>query len=211
MSRFLKTGNRRRQVLAVMGVISIFFAFTSFWPLSLLYITAVMLLCVNRIVLHKTNKILELSAKREVKTYDCLVIGSVCLSEILEHYGIHINNTFFLTVPGRSLEASYAILSHTFSLLNGQQHTCIIVHSGKDKTPYSVFDTPYISLVSQKELGLEKLHAKSSFPLFFDPVRSIRILLPVTPKKYEESDCPDVRIKRLCYDKGIRLIYLECH
>lgn len=211
MSRILSIGNRKRRALAVMGIVAILLAFTSLWPLSLLYVALVICLYVNRMVLHKTNKTSDLSAKRDIQTYDCLVIGDRCRRDMPERYGIPINNTFFLTVPGRSLEASFNILSHTFSLLNGQRRTCIIVHSGKDKTSYSVFDTPYISLVSRKELELEKLHARSSYPFFFDPIRSIRVLLSVIPQKYEESDCPDERIKQLCNDKGIRLIYLECH
>lgn len=210
MSRILIIRNRKRKALTAMGLIAIWLAFTPLWALSLLYFVSVICLYVNRIVLHKANKIPNLSAKRDIRTYDCLVIGDMCRMDIPERYGIPINRTFFLTAPGRSLEASFNLLSHTFSLLNGQQRTCIIVHSGKYKTIFSVFDTPYISLVSRKELGLEKLHARSSYPLFFDPIRSIRALLSVTPKKYEESDCPDERIKRLCNDKGMRLIYLKC-
>lgn len=208
MSGILK--KKKKLALLLLFLIAVTAAFTKFWPLSVWLVLAILLLVADHIVERKANKSQLLCANRQVKTTDCLVIGDMCHSDILESNGIAFENVLFITVPGRSLEASYVILAHTFSILNGALPTCIITHrKGKCKCPFTLFDTPYLHFLTIQELGLEKLAANAHHPLLHEPANSLRILLGCKPKGYVQTDCPDCRIVQLCQERGINLVYLE--
>jgi hypothetical protein len=85
----------------------------------------------------------------------------------------------------------------------------VITYDGRSPSvPYSIFDIGYLSLITRKELGLDSLARKASWPLFFEPIRSVKYLLGITLGNYQESVCLREDIQRFCSEKGIRLIYL---
>lgn len=208
MSSILR--RRKKLALLLLFLIAVTAAFTKFWPLSVLLVLAILLLVADHIVERKANKSQLLCANRQVKTTDCLVIGDMCHSDITECNGIAFENALFITAPSRSLEASYVILAHTFTILNGATSTCIITHKkSRCKRPFTLFDTPYLHFLTIRKLGLERLAAKAHHPLLHEPTKSLRILLGCKPKGYVQTDCPDRRIVQFCQERGIKLVYLE--
>lgn len=201
---------KKRLALLLCLLVAVMVAFTSFWHWSILLALAMLLLVADHAVERKANKFRLLCANREVKTTDCLVIGDMCSNDIAASNGIAFENALFITAPDRSLEASYVILAHAFSILNGATPTCIITHKkGRCKRPFTLFDTPYLHFLTIRELGLEKLADKARHPLWHEPAKSLRILFGCNPKGYVQADCTDSRIVQFCQERGIRLIYLE--
>ena len=206
MPRFLKS--KKNFVMSVLVLIFVVSPFTPFWYLSLISLIGLCVLFLNHVILKKTNKSRFFSSKREIKKYNSLVIGDVCSENILKSYLPKAGNSIEIMMYGRSLEASFQILLHTFSILEDGS-VCVIIHDGKNKRcEYNLFDIPYFNLITLKELGLEKLIRKSNMPLFFEPIKSIRFLLGITYSHYKLADCPDERIVKFCENKNIRLKYL---
>ncbi len=148
-----------------------------------------------------------LSPKREIRQWNTLVTGDFTPP----HTGSGNNgNTLLITAPGRSLEASRQILLHTGSALaeNGE---VIILNKGKERKnkTYTIFDIPYLGLVARKELGLERLERKARYPIIYEPLKSIRLLLGISSGKYVPETCPDEVIVNYCKRKGFKLTYLE--
>lgn len=193
-----------------MLLVALIFVFTAWWIVSVLLIVGLCLLFVNRTVLLKTDKRMLLSARRGIKQYKYLVIGDVCAPSRLRDFVSESEGVFAIMSPGRSLEASYQILLHTSSILE-RKGVCIILHNRymtKKKRMYSIFDVPYFNLVTKKELGLERLAHKAHFPLFFEPLQSIRMLWKMLPINYKETDCPMDELKFFCRERDFTLIYL---
>lgn len=188
---------------------AIIFLFTRLWVLSLLIILTIGLFGLNKIILRKSNKMPLLSAQRKIKKYKYLVIGDLCPDSVLKDYIDKQEDAFKILAPGRSLNASYQILLHTISILD-DGGTCIIVDSGKQsKKVYSIFDLPYLSLITRKELQIEPLVKKSFYPLFYEPLKSLRILFnKPSGSKYKCVTNKDNKIIEFCRYKGIRLIHL---
>lgn len=206
MPRFLKS--KKKLVVSILVLIFIISPFTPFWYLSLISLIGLCVLYLNYVILKKTNKSRLFSSKREIKKYNSLVIGDVCSKDILKSYLPETENSIEIMMYGRSLEASFQILLHTFSILE-DGGICVIIHDGKRKrNQYSLFDIPYFNFITLKELGQEKLIRKSSLPLFFEPIKSICILFGITHSHYNLADCPDEEIKRFCENKNIKLKYL---
>lgn len=155
MSRFLT--NKKIALLCLLAL-SIPLLFTKVWITSILIyiliLLAVLLYVLNKIVRESTNKKKLLSARRNIKRYQYLIIGDMCPHSILKNYISQPSNSFILLSPNRSLDASYQILLHTISILD-ENGTCIIIDSGKQfKKPYTIFDIPYLSLITRKELKI---------------------------------------------------------
>ena len=196
-------------ILAILCLLALAFSFTPLWCVSIVILSGFVLLFLNRQVLGITNKMASFSAKREIKHYRTLVIGDFCPIGTLSAHVENWNETLALTIPGRSLEASYRILLHTVSILD-EGATCIVVWGGREpKKPYTVFDIPYFSLVTLKELGLAGWERKARFPLFYEFRKSLCLLLKNTSgTHYVKVACPDERISSFCMKKDIRLITL---
>lgn len=206
MPRFLKS--KKKLVVSVLILIFVISPFTPFWYLSIVSLIGLCALYLNHVVLKKTNKSGLFSSKREIKKYNSLVIGDVCSKDVLKSYLPEHGNSIEIMMYGRSLDASFQILLHTFSILE-EGGVCVIIHNGKKKqNQYNLFDIPYFNLIILKELDLENMIRKSKMPLFFEPIKSVRSLLWNCNPHYKLVDCPDKRIKKFCINKNIRLEYL---
>ena len=207
MPRFLT--NKKIAILCMLAL-SIPLLFTKVWIISILILLAVLLYVLNKIVRESTNKMPLLSARREIKKYQYLIIGDVCPHSILKNYISQPSNSLILLSPNRSLDASYQILLHTISILD-ENGTCIIIDSGKQiKKPYTIFDIPYLSLIARKELGIECLEKKRFYPLFYEPVKSLLILLNFSlRRKYKNKICKDKRFGDFFQHRTTQFIYLH--
>ncbi|MCD8266026.1 MAG: hypothetical protein LUC33_02620 [Prevotellaceae bacterium] len=187
-------------------VVAAMLPFVGFWYVSLLLLAAVAMLFVNRLVWRKNMRPLQqgLSPKREIRQWHTLLIG---ITPAPRPYG---DNTLVFLAPQRSLEASRQILLHVSSALS-ENGNVIITSNGKQRKgkPYTVFDIPYLGLAAKKELGLEPLERKSRYPLLYEPIRSVQLLLGIPTRKYRSCECPDKVIREYCLKKGFRLTYLE--
>lgn len=204
MPRFL---SRRKIAVAVAFAAAILLSFTPFWPLAIVFLLLGILLIAEQQILKHTNQMDKLYAVRQISLYDGIVIGDTGASKHVKRIFSSGENVLSITAPGRSLEASFRILQHVVSIvpLGG---VCVIVDGGyKAKRPYSIFDIPYFSLVTRKELKVEDLISKTSFPLIFAPVQTV--WGEVKHKHYVEAPCPDERIADLCRNHEIKLIYLS--
>lgn len=210
MSRILITKRRILFAFAYIVVIAACLYLRMFIILAF-FIMAAVLFVANNIARKKIHApMAKLSSSREIKSYNTIVIGDYCKKDVYLSY-CREGAVLEFTCPQRSINASYQILLHTFSILE-ENGTCIII-SGKDgkKNEYSVFDLPFLHFITLKELKLETLSCKSHWPLIFSPVRSIRILAGMRSGKYHlNNNLQDIsEIKEFCDRKGIRLIYLS--
>lgn len=206
MSWFL---NKKKIILVFLLCGAIILLFTRLWVFSLLIILAIGVLVLNKIVLKKSNKMPMLSAQRKIKKYKYLVIGDLCPYSVLRDFIDKQDNAFTILAPGRSIDASYQILLHTISILD-EDGICIIIDSGKHSNQvYTVFDVPYLSLITRKELQIESLAKRYSYPLFYEPFKSFQVLFnKASNLKYRCEVCNYLKIKELCRYKGIQLVYL---
>ena len=152
-----------------------------------------------------------LSAQRKIKKYKYLVIGDLCPDFVLKDYIDKQSDAFTILAPGRSLDASYQILLHTISILD-EDGICVIIDSGRHPNQvYTVFDVPYLNLVTRKELQIESLFRKASYPLFYEPVKSLFILfnLAFINHKCKKMICIDERFVNLFQQRRNRLVYLS--
>lgn len=81
MPRFLT--NKKIAIFCLLAL-SILLLFTKVWIISILILLAVLLYVLNKIVRESTNKMLLLSARREIKKYQYLIIGDMCPHSILK-------------------------------------------------------------------------------------------------------------------------------
>ena len=207
MSWILK---RKKIVLGCLILVIFCLLFTPFWPISCLFSIGIILLLLNHFIVRKIYAIrTELSALRSINSYRVLVIGDMCKKKTYSSYLQNVpGHSLLLLSPKRSLDASFQILLHTESILE-ENGCCIIIHNGKFSSKlYSIFDIPYLSFITKKELGLDYLEFRSRWPLIFDLQRSLMFLLNIHSYMYSEKECPDQRIQHFCQKKGIQLIYL---
>lgn len=203
--------NKKKIILVFLLCGAIILLFTRLWLFSLLIILAIGVFVLNKIVLKKSNKMPLLSAQRKVKKYKYLVIGDLCPDSVLRDYIDTQDDVFTILAPGRSLDASYQILLHTISILD-EDGICIIIDSGRHSNHvYTVFDVTYLNLVTRKELQIESLYRKASYPLFFEPVKSLFILFNLTLRthKFRNVICVDKRFVNFFQRRSNRFIYLK--
>lgn len=146
------------------------------------------------------------SSNRAVRTVDTLVIGDLCSSKILK--GVcSLDNAVKVIYPGRSLSSSKRILSHLTSLLP-QGGNVVIVDRGS-QTEVTPYDYPFLSQLARLELNIKEESKKISYPLFYMPWQSLRLLFGLSiGLKLSVVDCPDQELKALCNRKSYNLIYL---
>ena len=209
MSRFLK--NKRRIFLLCICICGFIILFTPFWILSIFLYLGVALLVANHVVIKKINYPYSiLHANREIKQYANLVIGDFGTSS---SYKSHLKegNTLIITSPGKSLAASYQILLHVISCMEDEGNCIIMQGKNESKKDYTLFDIHFFNLITRKELGVEYLINRRSFPLLYEPIRSLRILFNIHSKHYKATECPSMELKNFCKRKGISLTYLAIY
>lgn len=207
MSRLLTN----KKIIVVCSIlISIILLYTNLWIISMIILSITALYIINKLVYKKSNKIPFLSAKRKIKKYQYLIIGDTCSHSILKKYISRQENSFMILSPRRSLDASYQILLHTISILD-EDGTCIIIDSGDyHRKTYTILDIPYLNPITRKELKIETLKKKESYPLFFEPLKSILIILNIpTHKKYKDTHCSDKRFTDFFQHRKNKFIYLK--
>lgn len=210
MSRLLK---KKKIIIVCLLCGAIVLLPTKLWVLSLLILLVIGLFVLNKIVLRKSNKMPLLSAQRKIKKYKYLVIGDLCPYSVLKDYIDKQEDTFTILAPGRSLDASYQILLHTISILD-EDGTCIIIDSKRhSKQMYTVFDVPYLSLVTRKELQLESLVRRGFYPLFYEPIKSFSILFHISlgRKRYENVICRDNRFTDFLHKRANQFVYFKSY
>lgn len=210
MSRILITKRRILFAFAYMVIMSVCLYLKIFIILSFFMMVAVLLVA-NNIVRKKINDpISKLSSLREIKSYNTIVIGDYCEKEVYLPY-CGKGNVLEFICPKRSIDASYQILRHTFSVLE-ENGTCIIVNgNNSERNRYSVFDLPFFHFITLKELKLETLKSKSRWPLLFYPVCSIMILAGMRSRKFRlNKNLQNIsEIKEFCEKRNLSLIYLS--
>ena len=169
--------------------------------LSIVFIIAAHYL--NQQVYKKIRKPLErLGAKREVENIDRLVIGDMCAEANDDK-----KSSLIITAPNRSLYASLQILYHVGSVLTNSGTVVIVAPSRSVKNRVTIFDAPFLSLVSSLEEGRNRSSLLYKYPLFISPGRSIRYLLG-SRRKTAEAQCPEKGIVDYCVRKGFKLKFL---
>lgn len=165
---------------------------------------------VNRYITQRfiVQKILKFSPRREIKEYSILLIGENC-PQALSVFENNKETSLDLLSPGRSLEASYQIFLHTVSILKEGGQCFIFDGDRMTKTDYTLFDVRFFSQLTIKQMGLNRLYLKSLFPLFFEPLRSIRLLLNLSKGNYQQAQCEHQGIIELCSRKHIQLHYYK--
>lgn len=204
MSRFLR--NKKFLLLSGGLLCALILLFTPLRLLSAIIVLGVLLYAVNYAVVRKLNKpFAALSSVREIKSYDTLVIGDLASPSVYIPY-CNIGSSVVITAPDRSLDASFQILLHVISCIE-EGGRCVIIHRNKIDG-FSLFDTPFLHSITRKELHLDKLHGKIKWPIFYEPVNSMKILMNLYSCDYQESRCPMAELEDFCIRKGLKLIYL---
>ena len=199
----------KKCIAILLLLVFIILLFTASWLLSgLVLLLGLLLLYLNFYIFTKSNRIFYLSAQREIKNYNCLIIGDICSDKYITPFLSNNDCPFTLMAPSRSMEASYQILLHIISLFEGEGFKCIFIESGK-RNKFSVFDIPYLSFIRRKELDLEILTKKHNYPLFFAPLDSLSMLFNISVKRYTKDVCTNDKLLNFCSQKNIQLIYIR--
>ncbi len=206
--------SKKKFALCCLLLLAVLLFVTPVWYVSLFLVACVALLCLNQLVVNKNMRPYHLafSAKREVKQWDTIVIGILPPpSRIGGTWDINAEHTLLLLSPDRSLEASCQILLHAGSVINNNNGKIIILNDGRQRKSkaYTIFDIPYLGLIARKQLGLESQLRKVPYPLLYEPLRSLKLLLGIGHKDYVQRECPNEEIVRYCKRKGFTLTYME--
>lgn len=184
----------------------VLFAFTPLWLFSIFIAILFLGLTVNNYIVLKIYEAHKaLSPKRTINLYSTIVIGDLCDMETYKKYLSNSGEALVITAPERSLEADYQILLHSVSVLH-ENGTCIVIGSKHNKG-VSLFDVPYLSLTTRKELKVENLLRRSYYPLFFEFLRSMQYFFPINDK-YSPKECPHPDMRTFCDKRHIHLVYL---
>ena len=206
MSWFLK--HKKLLVVILLGLIAMGLLFIKVWLWALVLFAIIVCAVLNQIIKKKYyQEYVNFTPKREVKIINTLVIGDVCSLKTLTKF-IDKDKTLFLTCPKRSVEASFQILLHTFSRIDGNGHIVIVDNGEKSHSVYTFFDTIWMNYITKKELGLERISGRSKYPLLFNPFVSFLILIGYKSNKYKMDVCPDNEIINFCKERNFKLSYL---
>ena len=205
----------KNKKIIIVGLLcsAIILSFTKLWVLSLLIILAIGLFALNKIVLRKSNKMPLFSARREIKKYKYLVIGDLCPSSVLKKYIKQQDDALMILAPRRSLDASYQILLHTISILD-ENGMCIIIGPRRcPKRVYTVFDVPYLNFITRKELHIEWLAMRASFPILYEPIKTFSILFNISLGhiKYKNVTCQDNRFTDFFRKRTNQFVYIKSY
>lgn len=178
---------------------------------SLLLFLSILLI----VILHFLNK--EVRSKNEInrslfsldptlpRNFDYLVIGDICdLGDLIPK---NSSSICFLS-PERTIEGSFLILKHVFSLLEENNGTVIFVSKYKNLSSKKItlFDIPFLHPVTINRLGFQKFLKKSRFPLIFSPISSIKFLISPKPMRKIYSDSFSHRkLEDFCKERKISI------
>lgn len=213
MSRFLIINWKILALALLIG--ALFSCYFNLWILAVVFLVLLFGCLSFKVVAHANDLLLnkirsplsKLCSQREVKSYRNLIIGDFAAPSCYQHL-CEKGESFVITSPNRTLEATWHILAHVESILD-EGGTCIIIDSAKQaRTDISTFDIPYLSLVSRLALKIEPNASKYRYPLLSSPIICLKSLLKVYSNGFIEQTCSDNRIVSLCKRKGFRLIYL---
>lgn len=141
------------------------------------------------------------------------MIGDLCPYSVFKDYIDKQEDAFIILAPGRSFDASYQIMLHTMSILD-EDGICIIIDSGRcPKRVYTVFDIPYLSFITRKELHLECLARREYYPLLYEPIKSFSILLNISLRhnKYKNMICKDERFVNFFRKRTNQFVYIKSY
>lgn len=204
MSRFIKLKNLTIIIAFLFIIISLINGNIYLFALSLFL---EVMLCFNRLINKKMyTEIKKFSPQSNIRNIDYLIIGDICNTNNLIPKGKTIIK---IMAPNRSIMSSYEILKHTFSILNEENATVIIINKNNLKKQYTIFDIPYFPMVTINRLMLHKMKKMSEFPLFFAPIKSIKFFINKSNNQIKDVKCPVKEIINFCEDRNIKLIYKE--
>ena len=144
--------------------------------------------------------------RTEIRKIHTLVIGDTCQPELTGKYAT--GNTHAVQFPNRSLRASWHIFMHMESVLEENGRLIIIHDNSRPQDKLTIFDLPYLSLITLKELDMEKHQWKLKYPLLWEPFLSFKYLSGHKKDGYEQQNCPLQELNQFCKERGIELIYL---
>jgi hypothetical protein len=143
-----------------------------------------------------------------IRNVDYLLIGDMIDSEKVIPQG---KSSVQIKAPNRSLFGAFEILKHTSSILDEDNGNVIIaVKNSELKNQFSVFDIPFLYNLTIKKYGIEKYTKLAKVPFLINPFLSIKLLLNICTKNWEEKECPDADIISFCDERNIHLMYFEC-
>lgn len=188
------------------------FCFPKLIPLA---IGAVLLLLIlyllNRSVIRKIE--LQRTAFQingNIRNVDYLIIGDMINSCLVVPPG---KSFVQINAPNRSLTAAFEILKHTSSILDEDCGNVVIAVAGKNvrtEKIFSVFDVPFLYNLTIQKYNLENIAKISRLTFLIKPLSSIKLLLNINVKKWEEVKCSNNDIIRFCDERNIHLKYFEC-
>ena len=161
----------------------------------------------NELVCRKINLQREpFGINSTIRNVDYLIIGDYCeVKKYVPKGKSHIE--FF--APGRSYPSAFQVLRHTHSILKEEGGT-VIMTIGKGKKAYTVFDIALFHEITIKKYGLQLLKIMSRFPLFAEPLDSIRFLAGrgIQSTYIFWEDVPS-ELRIFCDERNYKLILLK--
>ena len=210
MPRILSLCLRHKRKLAIYAITLMAFVLlaTPLWPFSLLMVLMVAVIVLDRKVpICDYGVMAMLHGRQQIRKIDTLVIGDTCLDSLIAPY--RKGDTLSIQHPDRSFDSSFQIFMHIESLLTSGDHLVIVNDTKVVPHGFTIFDIPYLNLITQKELGIEHLVQQSRHPMFYEPLRSFKILMHAKKRNYRPVSCPHTELVRFCADRAIELVYLE--
>lgn len=207
MSRILRA--KRKLAICIVLILSfVIIVTTPFWYIAVtLWIMAALYVINIKTTVYDSGIMRILHTRNEIIKIDTLVIGDTCSRKIISQY--KKGNTICIQHHNRGLEASYQIFMHLESLLENGGRLVIVNDSKVNQERFSIYDIPFLNKITQKELNIERLAAKTKNPLFVTPLTSIAIFLRIKKSNYNVTQCPRKDLTDFCNKRNIELIYLN--
>ena len=204
MSRFLK--NRKIWLLTSGIAVMVIFLMMRWWLFSAIVVIGVMLFLMVIWVDRETQMPMgDLLSNRKIRKIDTLIIGDWCSRRLLAQR-FDLSCSLVLLAPERSERASFLILEHLASRLDGK-NVCII-KPHRDHDLIGVYDIPYLSQLTKMELGLTNTpHKRLSF-LLENPFALFRFLYSPFVNLHE-AQIQNEDLMKYCERKGYVLTYLQ--
>lgn len=157
------------------------------------------------VIRHSMKALADLTPQRPIRYVETLVIGDLCTTSTLASK-YDLNKTLIITAPGRSIEASFQILRHVASRLDGN-NVCIVLPN-RGNTNIGALDIPFLSSLTLLEMGIKDQTKERKFFLFCHPFTTIRSLLGLLfhPK---QVNCGFLELDNYCQHKGYQLTIIK--
>lgn len=157
----------------------------------------------NRIVLRRCDENLSVFTldPTRPRNFDYLIIGEYCDVSGLIPDG---TKSISFLAPGRSMEVSFLVLEHVFSLLKENGEVIFVVENeycGSESL--SLFDVTLLHPVAIRKLSLQNLKRKSRYPIIFSPLSSFKFLLSPKKKFMKKVVIDSKAIKTFCLERNI--------